>query len=797
MTRWNNRGRGAYRGNSSRQWRASAPLPTPELPVGKCLASLGVAEIDKLVQSQQVKETKIEDVRYVASYNWLDRGSEANIVVPGQPPRWTPSRHDAKLERDSGQYYRDKNAARFPKHPFAPAIAACLAAASSPPVLANINLVGCGSTLGNLLRFVRGEDRKCRMLVQKVGHTVFLVRRENSPTELIPDVRGHGHTFPEAFTTWDPEVKGSASHQRMITYNFGGLKLLVRYEADGYLDTKDKSVASVKRPSCGQEGPSLPDTGIPSTAVDALTAALSRGGSLSSSHVPIVGTEIHVQRAGRAPDQSQIFDIKTRGSHRRDDDHVGAELPRLWISQIPKFVLAFHNYGIFRVADVSVHDVRDRVQAWESENQTALGRLAAVLHYIIDACTTQKLGAGKLEVLIDGEGTLKVCEQREGVGDVLPVDLRHSPNLFRVPWTARPSLCCQLQLSAIKAGAGRHAWNLTVEQYQEVLQWFYANTVIYLPTAYFTKVTLLLLTARAYAIERFVARVIFTFIWGLLIAFIPLQVLKIFICNPIESFWRQDVEGTCLAQRRIFVADAALAVVSDVMILVVPIVVTMKLRMSVAKKIKIMGLLGAGGVAIAVTIWRLVKIVESQYSNNTTVSWRLLNILTILELSIGLMCSCLPSVNILWERARCSAMVGAVSYTQRRTRKKMHGFTTMAKRRAKKKAMVAPWLTATPPQGQVSTTSDFERELALFWGHDPNSTESLEDLYATQRATSLDGRREGWLDNDTLPVPATAMTGASSWTHQRSAIDSALMTVSGNMAWESIWDGQPNRRSNE
>lgn len=368
--------------------------------------------------------------------------------------------------------------------------------------------------------------------------------------------------------------------------------------------------------------------------------------------------------------------------------------------------------------------------------------------------------------------------------------------MFLAAWVSTMILVASSSM-AVKAGAGRPAWNLTTEQYEEALQWFYTNTVVYLPAAYFTKVTLLLLTARVYAVERVVARAIYIFIWGLLIAYIPLQFLKIFICNPIESFWRQDVGGACLAQRRIFVADAALAVVSDVMILVVPIVVTSRLRMSTARKIKIMGLLGAGGVAVAVTIWRLVKIVESQYSNKTTVSWRLLNILTILELSIGLICSCLPSVNILWERARLPAWVGVAPYTHRRTGKKKNGSVTMAKRRAKKKAMAAPWLTATPPPGEASTSLYFERELALFSGQDPDETESREDFYATQRATSLDGRREGWLDSDTLPVPATAKTGASSGTRRPSPIDRTLTTVSGNMPWESIWDGRPNRRGNE
>jgi len=87
------------------------------------------------------------------------------------------------------------------------------------------------------------------MLVEKVGKAVFFIRREDSPTELIPDVRGYGHAFPEAFTTWESEVITSASHQRVIKYAFGGMKLLVRFEADGYLsrDYKgDRSTTETK-----------------------------------------------------------------------------------------------------------------------------------------------------------------------------------------------------------------------------------------------------------------------------------------------------------------------------------------------------------------------------------------------------------------------------------------------------------------------------------------------------------------------------------------------------------------------
>lgn len=97
----------------------------------------------------------------------------------------------------------------------------------------DVDIVTCGSSLGNLLRFVRKIDREFRVIVENIGSTVFITRRENSPTQTIPDVHGYGHTFPEAYTTWPGDVKGSESHQRIIQYSFGGMKCLVRFEADG------------------------------------------------------------------------------------------------------------------------------------------------------------------------------------------------------------------------------------------------------------------------------------------------------------------------------------------------------------------------------------------------------------------------------------------------------------------------------------------------------------------------------------------------------------------------------------
>lgn len=58
----------------------------------------------------------------------------------------------------------------------------------------NIDVFACTSTLGNLLRFLKNDDKTFRFTVEGVGRTVFFVRRENAPDELIAGPRGYGPT---------------------------------------------------------------------------------------------------------------------------------------------------------------------------------------------------------------------------------------------------------------------------------------------------------------------------------------------------------------------------------------------------------------------------------------------------------------------------------------------------------------------------------------------------------------------------------------------------------------------------
>ncbi|TKA75553.1 hypothetical protein B0A49_03587 [Cryomyces minteri] len=159
---------------------------------------------------------KIEHCEHVASYNWLS-GADSTILVPGKPPAWTPLETPRQLTPDSGNYFKDPNAARFPTYPTSPAVRAIFTEQPHFPTQA-VDIFACGRTMGNLLAFVRSDDFPFRLYVEVTGNMDFFVRKERSPAELIEGVLGYGHTFREAYTSWEPEVGGSASHQ-LMTYS--------------------------------------------------------------------------------------------------------------------------------------------------------------------------------------------------------------------------------------------------------------------------------------------------------------------------------------------------------------------------------------------------------------------------------------------------------------------------------------------------------------------------------------------------------------------------------------------------
>jgi hypothetical protein len=124
--------------------------------------------------------------------------------------------------------------------------------------------------------------------------------------------------------------------------------------------------------------------------------------------------------AGDVINQSLIFDLKTRSARKKDQDILGEELPRLWVAQIQKFILAYHVDGTFN--DIEVRDVKDEVKAWEEAHRNELSTLAALIHRVI--ALVRNSPDGKLELRHANLGNLEILKQLPEAGDVLSAEVK-------------------------------------------------------------------------------------------------------------------------------------------------------------------------------------------------------------------------------------------------------------------------------------------------------------------------------------------------------------------------------------
>ncbi|MCJ1357805.1 MAG: hypothetical protein MMC33_007801 [Icmadophila ericetorum] len=365
------RARGAGRG-STRGGRGgfSMPAEIPKRDYGTLLETLKLQEV-----KQPESPPKITGCEYISSYNWMD-SKTPTILVPGAPPLWKQL-PPKQYKVDTGIYFRDPNAARYPKHPTEPAMRAVFAMQEdfNP---STIDIVACGSTLGNILRFASQKERAFSMDAELVGDTLFIMRKETTPTETIKGVHGYGHTFPEENTEWEADVKGSISHQRIIRYQFGDLTCLVRFESDGYLAERLTAEERAQLKSSSARTTPPRDESLFNLLKDASVSQ-----QLPLTNQASQPLTINLNKGYLVP-QNSIFDIKTRSNKYNHVIDMSEVLPRIWISQIPIFIIAYHRDGYFSSDDVKVEDVSDQIEEWETENRDAIGRFHAVLRKIVE-----------------------------------------------------------------------------------------------------------------------------------------------------------------------------------------------------------------------------------------------------------------------------------------------------------------------------------------------------------------------------------------------------------------------------
>lgn len=107
------------------------------------------------------------------------------------------------------------------------------------------------------------------------------------------------------------------------------------------------------------------------------------------------------------------------------------------------------------------------------------------------------------------------------------------------------------------------------------------------------------------------------------------------MCKPISAYWKGTSQITinganpyCLDQARLFNADMTVAILADLIILVIPIPLTLNMRLPGRVRLKIILMLSVGGSALGTVVFKVYKTLELIPSNDLTVDFSILSILS-------------------------------------------------------------------------------------------------------------------------------------------------------------------------
>jgi hypothetical protein len=136
--------------------------------------------------------------------------------------------------------------------------------------------------------------------------------------------------------------------------------------------------------------------------------------------------------------------------------------------------------------------------------------------------------------------------------------------------------------------------------------------------ALLTKVALLSILIRIFSPYKSKIIFIYVFLGCLTVYYTIAEIVKIRMCDPVPAYWTMEKGASCLDQRAALIADSVISVVSDLIILILPLPLTWSLQMSRNKKLRVAGMLSAGGIATGFSVYRLVLVLRDGSSPDQT-----------------------------------------------------------------------------------------------------------------------------------------------------------------------------------
>ncbi|EEU37813.1 uncharacterized protein NECHADRAFT_88258 [Fusarium vanettenii 77-13-4] len=202
-------------------------------------------------------------------------------------------------------------------------------------------------------------------------------------------------------------------------------------------------------------------------------------------------------------------------------------------------------------------------------------------------------------------------------------------------------------------GLGRDIWTLTPTEITNFGYFFHVMAILYFAQVTLLKLSLLFFYLRIFptvGVRRTLwATVIFNSLFGLAFVF-----TAVFQCKPISYFWEKwdgEHQGHCADLNAITWSNAGISIALDCWMLAVPLSQLKALNLDWKKKIGVGMMFCVGTFVTVVSILRLRAVVKFK-AETENATWEFLEVSkwSTIEINVGMICACMPSLRILLVR---------------------------------------------------------------------------------------------------------------------------------------------------
>ncbi|KAJ4859624.1 hypothetical protein T069G_04612 [Trichoderma breve] len=199
--------------------------------------------------------------------------------------------------------------------------------------------------------------------------------------------------------------------------------------------------------------------------------------------------------------------------------------------------------------------------------------------------------------------------------------------------------CCMTAAYNGEAGNGFGLHSDQIDAHHKIL----AFKILYKITTCLTKMSLGMLYLRIFPDRKFRMAVIS--VMAVTAAYTLAAVLMtIFACNPIEKSWNKPLPGKCVNSISIWYSTSVLNIVTDMLIIGLPINEIRRLQLPLVKKLLLCALFSLGIFVIACTVIRMITVSPQTTASDQTYYQAVSNSWTFVETNVGIICACLPIV---------------------------------------------------------------------------------------------------------------------------------------------------------